>query len=94
MKTILEQLYKGELFPNEQIVPSDPDYRALTHEIGAERESLKKLLGSEDAERLEKLGLAYYAESNMSDYANFSYGIKLGARLMYEILAPDPASFL
>jgi hypothetical protein len=33
MKTILEELYDGHIFPGELIVPKDPEYRPLNKQI-------------------------------------------------------------
>lgn len=39
MNKILEQLYNGEIYPSENIVPTNPKYRPLTRKISDEREA-------------------------------------------------------
>lgn len=59
MENVLKQLYDSEIYPAEQIVSSDPEYRPLSRKIGEERERLKGKLGMEDGERLEDLHSSY-----------------------------------
>ena len=86
MNNILEQLYNGEIYPTENIVPTNPQYRPLTRKISDEREALQTKLNAEDSERLEALGEMYVETSSMYGYENFLCGFKLGASLMLEIL--------
>lgn len=86
MNDMLEQLYNGELYPSENIIPTSPDYRPLKRKISDEREELKAKLSVEDGERLEKLGEMYVDSSAMYGYENFLCGLKLGAQLMIKIL--------
>lgn len=85
MNNILKQLYNGEIYPSEQIVPTDPEYRPLELKISNERTALKKKLSKEDGERLEELGNMYLTSSTYISYANFSHGFKLGVLLMLEV---------
>lgn len=85
MNNILEQLFGGEIYPAEQIIPADPAYRPTSLKIGEERENLKKKLCEEDSERLEKLNDMHMEVCSMNCYAGFSYGLKLGVLLMFEL---------
>lgn len=89
MNKILEQLYNGEIYPSENIVPTNPEYRPLTRKISDEREALQTKLNAEDSERLEALGEMYIETSAMYGYENFLCGFKLGALLMLEILKDE-----
>ena len=40
VKTLLQQLYNGEIYPAEQIVPKNPQYRKLEKLPGAKVGSL------------------------------------------------------
>lgn len=86
MNNILEQLYNSEIYPSENIVPSNLQYRPLTRKIIDEREALQAKLNAEDSERLEALGEMYVETSFMYGYENFLCGFKLGASLMLKIL--------
>ena len=85
MKSILQALYDGEIFPDELIVPKDPEYRPIHRKISAEKEYLKQKLTEEDYKRLEKIDNLLCQATSMSAYEAFSYGFKLGAILMIEI---------
>lgn len=86
MNTLIEQLYGGEIYPSENIIPTDPKYRPLTKKISEERQALKEKLNEEDSERLEDLGDMYTESSSMYGYENFLRGFKLGAQLILEII--------
>ena len=89
MAELLEQLYNGEIYPAEQIVPENPEYRATNHRIEQEKQHLSGVLQQEDIQHLERLeALSLNAES-MTCYAGFAYGFQLGAQLMQEVLR-DP----
>lgn len=87
--SILYDLYEGEIYPSEKIVPAAPVYRSLLEKINNERQSLQEKLNAEDGERLEALGEMYVDSSSMYGFENFSYGFKLGARLMLEMLGGE-----
>ena len=86
MKDLIGQLYGGEIHPAEQIIPMEPGYRPLTRKISEEREYFKRKLCEEDRKRLEKLHDMYMEHCSMECYAGFSYGFKLGAVLLMELL--------
>jgi hypothetical protein len=87
MKTILEELYDGHIFPRELIVPKDPEYRPLNKQIAAVMETWQKKLSPADYQSLESF-LQLYCQSNaMETSASFVYGFKLGAMIMLEVTA-------
>jgi len=75
MKSILQALYDGEIFPDELIVPKDPEYRPIHRKISAEKEYLKQKLTEEDYKRLEKIDNLLCQATSMSAYEAFSYGL-------------------
>lgn len=87
--SILYDLYEGEIYPSEKIAPTAPGYRSLLEKISNERKALQEKLNAEDGERLEALGEMYVDSSSMYGFENFSYGFKLGARLMLEMIGGD-----
>lgn len=89
MNDILDRLYSGEIYPAEQIVPTDPQYRPTHQTISEEREYLLHKLSAEDAERLRNINDLYLESMSMNCYAGFSYGFKLAVRLMCESLSND-----
>lgn len=83
--SILEGLYNGTICPIEHIIPQNPNYRSLTADIGKERDFFTTRLESDDRERFEEWNSLLYEYEQMSEYANFSYGFKLGFMLAFEI---------
>lgn len=83
--SILEELYKGELHPVEKVIPQNADYRLIAKEIGDEREYFAGKMSAEDKERFKKWNERIFNYEEMVEFANFSYGFKLGAKLTHEI---------
>ncbi|RAV06403.1 DUF6809 family protein [Paenibacillus sp. YN15] len=87
MKTILEALYHGQIYPNELIMPSQPEYRAASRQVAAQTEQWRKRLGKEVFRELEEyIDLCDSVES-MHAEAAFSHGFRLGANLIMEIMS-------
>lgn len=89
MKTIFDKLFDGEIFPAEQIISRDPEYRPLGKQLGEQFESLKNMLPREEADRLQDLDDNYNKMSSITDFASFSYGLRLGVLLMFEVFAGE-----
>lgn len=85
-KTILQQLYGGEIYPAETINPKDPEYRAACRQIGEEKEHFMNTLTPEEKERFERLYTLYEDKACVYSYENFLYGFQLGIHLMAETL--------
>lgn len=83
--SILERLYMGNLCPVEEAVPHDTEYRTLSDKIGEEREYFEGILSAEDRERFEKWNTMVFRYEDITEYANFSLGFRLGAMLTSEI---------
>ena len=89
MRSILERLYEGELYPAEKIVSTDPKYPLLEREIHKVQNALHVLLNEDGRKQLEHLGKLYMEENTMDCYAGFRHGFQLGARLMCEIFIQE-----
>jgi hypothetical protein len=86
MRTILEELYDGRIFPVELIVPQDPEYRRLNQKISGIKETWRHQLSADDYGSLEKILELQCQSSVLEASASFGYGFKLGALLMLEVL--------
>lgn len=86
MKTILEELYSGNIYPAERIVSKDPEYRSVSKKISDIMAAWEKKLSEEDYKQLEALLDLRCESSGMEASASFTYGFKLGAVLMIEVL--------
>jgi predicted esterase len=87
MKTILEELNDGRIFPAEQIVPQNPEYRPLNQKISGIKQTWQKKLSTEDYQSLEALLELYCESSALEASASFVFGFKLGASIMLEVLS-------
>lgn len=87
MKSILQAVYDGEVYPDELIVPKDPEYRPVNRKIGEEKEHFRQTLSAEEAARFEALDALCVQASSMNCYAAFSYGFRLAAALLIEAVA-------
>ena len=85
MKTVLEELYDGHIFPAELIVPQNPEYRPLNRKISEIKETWQKKLTADDYKSLESLLELYCESSVLEASASFGYGFKLGALIMLEV---------
>ncbi len=87
MKSILEELYDGNIYPDELIISKDPEYHSINKEISATMEIWKNKLSKDDFERLEALSDLCCKSSSMDSAASFMYGFRLGAMIIIEVVA-------
>lgn len=86
MKSILEELYEGNIYPDELIVSKDPEYRPLNKRISDMLAMWKKKLSEDDYNQLENLLDLRSQSSSMEASESFMYGFKLGTLIMMEVL--------
>jgi hypothetical protein len=86
-KPLLQQLYDGEIFPAEQIVPKHLEYRELCRKLREEKEYFRELLSASDRERFDAMENLSQEIENLYGYEDFSCGFRLGVGLMIEALA-------
>ena len=87
MKSILEELYDGNIYPDELIISKDPEYHPINQKISDTLEMWKKKLSEDDYKQLEAFMDLRCESSSMEASASFMYGFKLGAVIMIEVLA-------
>lgn len=91
MENILEELYFGNICPNEKHFDGDSAYGKLAQLLSTNENKLTELL--EDKEK--KLFLDYANAHNelnaTGTMESFTDGFRLGARIMLEILWEEPA---
>lgn len=85
MKTISEELYEGNIYPDERIVSKDPEYRPLNKKISDTIEMWKKKLSEDDYNQLEALLDLRSELSSMEASESFMYGFRLSALIMIEV---------
>lgn len=85
MNSIISQLFDGDIYAMERIVPTDPEYRPTMKEADRIIRHLKELLPQNEEKQLDELETLYMHASTMTCYAGFSYGLKLGIQFMNEV---------
>lgn len=87
MKSILEELYNGNINPSETMIPTNPNFRPVTGRISNAMDNWKDKLSPEDFKKLEAL-LDLFTEADCMEISEaFTGGFKLGALIMMEVLA-------
>ena len=86
MKSILEELYASNIYPDELIIPKDPEYHPLSQKISDILEMWEKKLSENDYNQLETLLELCSQLNSMEASESFIYGFRLGALIMTEVL--------
>ncbi|MBD2844603.1 hypothetical protein IDH44_05330 [Paenibacillus sp. IB182496] len=84
--SILKELYDGRLKPDEKIIPTDPKYREISNDISRILNQWKTTNDAKVVEDLQKLMDLYAQVHEMELNTAFSYGFRMGAGLMVEVL--------
>lgn len=87
MSSLLEQLYFGEIRPEEKIIPKNPEYKLLNAEISNFKERLKTSLTEDEIELLEKIYDLLGKSSSIYSTEVFIYGFKMGVQIVTEAYA-------
>ncbi|WP_405115728.1 DUF6809 family protein [Paenibacillus sp. FSL K6-1217] len=87
--SILESLYHGNLHPDENIIPDDPQFSILRKRTSEIIEVWKGRLSTEQFDELEALLDLYGQTHGMELAASFKYGFRLGAGIMVEVLTGE-----
>ncbi|SDF70155.1 hypothetical protein SAMN04488542_11555 [Fontibacillus panacisegetis] len=93
MKSILDELYRANLKPEERMVPTDPDYRPLNRKISELKEEVKKRLSESDFEVLEQIFDLTGESHSMLTNTAFVQGFRMGALVMVEVFCGEVKSF-
>ena len=83
--SILEELYNGQVYPFEDIVPQTKAYRAANRKAGEIREYFSESLSPEDEEKFEEMNRLFHESTYIEAYENFTYGFRLGVLLMCDV---------
>ncbi|WP_433709107.1 DUF6809 family protein [Paenibacillus illinoisensis] len=86
MQSIIEALYQGRLHPNEDIVPSHPEYLHLSQQATAQLDQWRSRLSKDEFCELEEYFDLCDSINSMQIEAAFSYGFKLATNLMIEVI--------
>ena len=81
---ILDELWYGNIAPFEQSTRGDKRFAELLKLVNQNREELNGMLTDKQKETLEKYEETVNEMYNVTERDAFSYGFRLGARLMTE----------
>jgi len=85
LNSILEDLWYGNVIPHEQFLDGNTEYRKFLSQAVKRRDELEKLLAEEQKEKLAALGTANTELNALAEQSAFSFGFKLGVKLMCEV---------
>ena len=82
--TLLENLWYGNVHPVEEFLEGNKEYKNLLRIVATDQERLSASLSPEQAVLLEKYESAVKEMNAAAEIEAFSYGFRLGIRLMTE----------
>ena len=82
--TLLEDLWDGNIDPHEAILTDSKRYKHLLSLMARNRDELNETLTEKQSETLEKYDEAVNEMHSLAEVEAFSYGFRLGVRLMIE----------
>ena len=87
MKTILKELYDGNIYPAELIaLKNDPKYDSVGERMSDMLKMWEKKLSEDDFNQLEALLDVVYESCSLESSESFVYGFRLGALIMIEVM--------
>ena len=84
--TELEDLWYGNVIPHEQFLDGNPDYKQFLSRTVKRRDELEASLTEKQKELLTSYDAACAELNSLSDLSAFSFGFRLGVKLMCEVI--------
>ena len=88
MRSILEELFYGNVCPNMDCRSMDEQEQQLMEYITEHHDSLQATLTDNQKEQLEKFVDCYNELTDINEREIFVYAFRLGARIAIEVLCP------
>ena len=88
MKSILEELFYGNLCPNTDCRSKENEVKELMGYIADHHDNLLATLTDKQKEILEKFDDCYAELTDINEREIFVYAFRLGARIAIEVLSP------
>jgi hypothetical protein len=85
-KSILESLFNGEIYPSEDIGADNQELRKLNSKIAEAKKVFLNNLSDRDQEIFQEVENLQNDYDNLYIYEAFTYGYRLGVRLLFEAL--------
>ena len=89
MRSILEELFYGNICPNTDCRSQDKETKQLMGYIADHHDNLLSTLNNQQKELLEKFDDCYNELIDINEREIFSYAFKLGARLMLSVIGEE-----
>ena len=89
MRTILEELFYGNICPNTDCRSHDKETKQLMGYIADHHDNLLSTLNDQQKELLEKFDDCYNELTDINEREIFSYAFKLGMRIAIEVLTSN-----
>ena len=89
MRSILEELFYGNICPNSDCRSHDKETKQLMGYIADHHDNLLSTLNDQQKELLEKFGDCYNELTDINEREIFSYAFKLGMRIAIEVLTSN-----
>ena len=86
MKGTIEELWHGNIIPQEDSRTNSPEMKALLSYMARHHEDLEKSFTDEQKETFEKFHDCWSEYLSLAKEAIFVYAFKLGAKMMLETL--------
>ena len=86
MRSILEELFYGNISPNTDCRSSDKETKQLMGYIADHHDNLLSTLNEQQKEILEKFDDCYNELIDINEREIFAYAFKLGAKLMLTVM--------
>ena len=86
MKSILEEMWYGNISPSTEICESSQEAKDLIGYIADHHESLRSTLTEKQKEILEKFDDCYSELTEINEREIFVYAFRLGARIAIEVM--------
>ena len=92
MRSILEELFYGNVCPNTDCRSKDKEVKELMGYIADHHSALNETLTDKQKEIFEKFNDCYDELTDINEREIFVYAFRLGARIAIEVLLPTPDS--
>ena len=89
MRSILEELFYGNICPNSDCRSHDKETKQLMGYIADHHDNLLSTLNDQQKELLEKFDDCYNELTDKNEREIFSYAFKLGMRIAIEVLTSN-----
>lgn len=89
MRSVLEELWHGNIYPQENCLDTNKTTKELVEYIGNHHDSLCESLTDKQKEIFEKFNDCCAELAGINEREIFAYAFRLGARLAIEIMSFD-----